>query len=300
MELIKHQLKNKSDFLVAIKNEFISTSYVDIADMDYLKARLAYKYNLQYMWDSLQCIEKYIKAILLYNDYSTIKVGHKINEGIELISIIPNLNININKEDKAFIEYLCSYGNIESRYNQIPNRSYNGVKSFKDFDDNGYFNYLKIDCNFLNRLDSLVWNIRRYCSSKCYTNRDHIKSDQFKQNIIPEFGLLRKIILCKKENLCEFIDSYHYNNYDGSIEKVDSILLEQRDILTWNNIHFPYGNKKNINFKSAEIFQKDPPHLRFPKFMEDEWFKNVKIDKNFREQVEKDLGIKVCYENKNK
>lgn len=53
----------------ALMNDFATRSFRDIADQDYIAARLSYRYGLysQFHWQSLQAIEKYLKAILLYN-----------------------------------------------------------------------------------------------------------------------------------------------------------------------------------------------------------------------------------------
>ncbi|HCT5171431.1 TPA: HEPN domain-containing protein, partial [Enterobacter cloacae] len=50
-------------------NDAARRSFRDMADQDYLSARLCYKHklNFQFLWLSQQAVEKYIKAILLYN-----------------------------------------------------------------------------------------------------------------------------------------------------------------------------------------------------------------------------------------
>jgi hypothetical protein len=50
-------------------NSFATRSFPDIADQDYISARLSYRSNLvpQFHWQSLQALEKYFKAIFLYN-----------------------------------------------------------------------------------------------------------------------------------------------------------------------------------------------------------------------------------------
>lgn len=53
----------------AYLNDFATRSFRDIADQDYIMARAAYRATLypQFLWSGLQAIEKYLKAILLYN-----------------------------------------------------------------------------------------------------------------------------------------------------------------------------------------------------------------------------------------
>ena len=50
-------------------NDFAIRSFRDIADYDYISARMAYRAKLlpQFLWLGLQAIEKYLKCILLLN-----------------------------------------------------------------------------------------------------------------------------------------------------------------------------------------------------------------------------------------
>lgn len=50
-------------------NDFATHSFRHPADMDYIAARAAYRMELypQFMCAGLQTIEKYLKAILIYN-----------------------------------------------------------------------------------------------------------------------------------------------------------------------------------------------------------------------------------------
>ncbi len=67
---------------------FIDMSFRDVADEDYIAARIAYRYDLlqPFFWSSLQAIEKYLKAILLYHRENTRELGHDINAAFERVA----------------------------------------------------------------------------------------------------------------------------------------------------------------------------------------------------------------------
>ena len=45
----------------------------------------------QFLWNSLQAVEKYLKAILLYNGRSSKGIKHNIVKGLELVSAIDDI-----------------------------------------------------------------------------------------------------------------------------------------------------------------------------------------------------------------
>ena len=61
-------------------NNFAIRSFRDVADYDYISARMLYRAKLvpQFLWSSLQSIEKYLKCILLLNRIKANKVGHNL------------------------------------------------------------------------------------------------------------------------------------------------------------------------------------------------------------------------------
>lgn len=65
-------------------NTFIDSSFRDAADEDYIAARASYGLDLThaFLWNSLQTVEKYIKAILLYNRRPTRDLGHDVKTGL--------------------------------------------------------------------------------------------------------------------------------------------------------------------------------------------------------------------------
>jgi hypothetical protein len=65
----------------ALINDFAVRSFRDIADGDYIVARLAHRATLipQFLWSSLQAVEKYLKGILLLNRVPHVKATHGVS-----------------------------------------------------------------------------------------------------------------------------------------------------------------------------------------------------------------------------
>ncbi len=72
-------------------NDFATRSFRDIADQDYIAARLSYRHGLysQFHWQSLQALEKYLKAILLYNRIKATNINHDIECALEHTKKLP-------------------------------------------------------------------------------------------------------------------------------------------------------------------------------------------------------------------
>ena len=68
-------------------NDFAKRSFRDVADQDYIAARMSYRANLRepFLWSSLQALEKYFKAILLFNRESSKGVSHKLDEALKRV-----------------------------------------------------------------------------------------------------------------------------------------------------------------------------------------------------------------------
>jgi len=121
---------------------FINRSFRDIADNDYIAARLLYKNRLgfQFLWSASQAIEKYLKAILLYNGRSTKKFSHQLLKLLRETEKLNNIRIDYPEDVSKFIEYLDRQGN------------------------NRYFNrYAYTVGDELLKLDKSVWYIRKSC-----------------------------------------------------------------------------------------------------------------------------------------
>ena len=126
------------------RNEFARRSFLEIADYDYIAARLLFKNHCyeQSMITAQQSIEKYLKAILLFQAVKP-KDLKKYNHNLEAIldnsSAIESLEITVDTLN--FIKAL------------------NGVEGLRYLTDS-YF----LRGNFLKSLDKAVFELRVYCS----------------------------------------------------------------------------------------------------------------------------------------
>ena len=132
---------SEQDKLDRFVNAFGTQSFRDQADRDYIAARLACHHELipQFLWSSHQAIEKYLKAILLYNRVKANQVSHDLALALSLTQSLP-FEINLSTRSRKFISYLADVG--EFRYIDVPFHVYG---------------HILID------LDLAVWEIRRYC-----------------------------------------------------------------------------------------------------------------------------------------
>lgn len=134
-----------------ILNDIATRSFRDVADNDYITARLCYINRLypQYIWYSQQSVEKYLKAILLFNMQSTRKLRHNLEKSYERITeLIPKLGMELSDTTVKYIQHLDTWG--ENRY----------------FEKAHFIS----PCNRLDKLDEAVWEIRRYCK---YFNKNY-------------------------------------------------------------------------------------------------------------------------------
>jgi HEPN domain-containing protein len=121
---------------------WIAHSWRDVADQDYLTARIAYRYELTppFLWSSQQAVEKYLKAILLFNRVDTRDLGHNVVKAFSRLANVTAIPFNFPADIQKFIEYINEEG---------PNR----------YDD--YPRELRPDA--LIGLDRTAWHLRRYC-----------------------------------------------------------------------------------------------------------------------------------------
>lgn len=211
------------------------------ADCDYIAARSNFKLRLrqQFLWSSQQAIEKYLKAILLFNgvsaryiDGSNEQFNHKLNKLFDAAQQISELNFSVSSQDKMFIDFLNDQG---------PNRYINSTA------------YSSLDA--LERLDSVVWHIRRYC-----------QSFEVSAPVPPENKIAIKNSLLSFASDSNFQKNPHLFKLrpgeDGALEKILKKAHNDpaRRALVWANFYF--GSKKRTRvkytaFSSTEIPPKE-------------------------------------------
>ena len=213
-------------------NDAARRSFRDMADQDYLSARLCYKHklNFQFLWLSQQAVEKYIKAILLYNRVPVLKLNHNLNKGLAKIKEIPYLELDLDVKSERFIDYLNEQG---------PNRYFQNSMYTEGFE--------------ILSLDRTIWELRRYCKPLNYS-------------ITNPKG---EVIEMLEHELSSIKNSksrpYHtFKLFGGYLEKrLKDNKFNQGDILTWKNLFFG-RNKKNAIRIGRSMHVTHPTHYMHP------------------------------------
>ena len=227
-------------------NTFASRSFRDLADQDYVSARIAYRkeFDQQFRWCSLQAIEKYLKAILLYNRISSKGLRHNLNEALKRVKGIKDLEFSVPSDVEKFIDYISVYG---------PDRYLGHPTHLKD--------------SALLTLDKSVWCIRRHC----FFMRQVVKTDSGERHLFE----------ANKQKAMNPYFEEHPNKYrivGGYLEEVLDKKLPAYYDLVWKNFFFGQVKKHKIkNFKfrmssqnpihalHAEIFDTLDSLVDFPK-----------------------------------
>jgi len=129
----------------------------DIGDEDYISARSNYRLCLreQFFWAGLQALEKYLKAILLYNERPTRRYGHDLKKLSTAVHEIDYIRFKIPAGVDQFLTRLCYLG--DNRY--LSTDTYVRPQN-------------------LIELDESVWHIRAYCRFvRVKLRQDGIKCD---------------------------------------------------------------------------------------------------------------------------
>jgi len=115
----------------------------DIADQDYVAARLAYHHALSEpsLWQSQQALEKYLKCILLLHRIEAKNVGHSLLKALDKIEASHKLALDLTPKTKDFIDHIETFG--ADRYLTTSN--------------------VALGRNVI-QLDRAVWELRRFCS----------------------------------------------------------------------------------------------------------------------------------------
>jgi len=215
-------------------NDYAKRSFRDMADQDYIAARLCYRSELdqQFLWNSLQAIEKYLKAILLFNGKSAKNLGHKLGKALQRVEKINDIRFEMPPDVKQFIlKYLDIYG--ENRYLDFPA-------------------YLRGSA--LSDLDLTVWNIRRFCYFMRAERGDGTKQDRFEIEV-------------KKVHDLKFQEQpYKYKIPGGYLEKILERNSPGARDLVWKNSYFGRRKKKHPIPSRVRNASVTPTHFLHPEY----------------------------------
>jgi hypothetical protein len=234
-------------------NSFATRTFRDVADQDYIAARLSYRYGLypQFYWQSLQALEKYLKAILLYNRIEAKDINHNICKAIEYTDSL-SFNISRSSDTNDFIQNLAKFGR---------------------------FRYLEVSYHIhgpqLFLLDKAVWEIRRYCRVINYEKKF---SDGKKKNMLK---LELEAIERSEENSAQ-----KFKISGGLLEKIiEDRKHPARKALIWKNLFYGKSLRKRVKMKTGLSAVNAPLYLH-PEIL-DEVIKYVYLPKDVKSAYRK-------------
>jgi hypothetical protein len=123
-------------------NSWAIRSFRDVADGDYIAARLAHRARLpaQFLWASQQTIEKYLKCILFIRRIPATKVKHDLEPALKLIQR-SGIDLYLTERAQTFIAQIDRLGRY--RYMEAS---------------------LWVNWHWIVSLDQTVWELRRFCT----------------------------------------------------------------------------------------------------------------------------------------
>lgn len=216
----------------ALINDFIDRSFRDIADKDYVCARVSHRYGLytQFYWAALQAIEKYLKAILLYNRRSAKKISHDITRAYDRILNINDIKFKFPKDIRKYLVHIEEQG--QNRYFEYPRHVYGRELLY---------------------LDKTVWHIRQYCF--------------YLRTVVPNSSKLVDLFprnIKKIEEKIKRGPSRKSFAFWGTLEDILSDRKsELRKHLVWKNFYFGSYIKRIIRY-SSRFSSSNPTHVLHP------------------------------------
>lgn len=208
-------------------NAFIDSSFRDAADEDYIAARAAYRMNLThpFLWNSLQAVEKYIKAILLYNRKPTGDLGHNVKKGYSRVKEITDIPFQFPSDIELFVDYINKEG---------PNRYRTRPANLRD--------------DALIGLDRTAWHLRHHCFAFGGTRREPSRFAADVAALSPD-GLAQRV-------------SFKLPN--GRIERILERPSEARKHLVWKNVWFGAHRRRVIMAFPLRCSWSNPVHFIRP------------------------------------
>jgi HEPN domain-containing protein len=209
-------------------NSYASEVFRDQADQDYIAARSIYRlrFREQFLWSALQAIEKYLKAILLYNGMSSryrnsmtlrgAELGHDIVGLLAAVQGIADIEFECPAQVASFISYL----------NHVGNNRYFDRATYTMGDE-------------IHKLDEAVWHIRRFCQHLHFEVDDPATG---RRDVISELvaGLKTPEVISKP---------WRFRLFAGLLEKIlDGKNTPAREALVWKNLFYGHRAKLEVTY----------------------------------------------------
>jgi len=216
---------------------FIDRSFRDMADKDYIAARILYRVNLgpQFLWSAQQAMEKYLKGVLLYNNASTIKLGHDLEKALKALGQITDIPFDIPDDVRQFIRRLNEQGT--NRYFEYPAAALGEE---------------------LLQLDQAVWCIRRYC----YWMRGTVGPATAPVERLP--------IEIARVHAFQEKDIHKFRIPGGYLEEIlRTPKARLREHLVWKNFYYGSYMKRHIKSFTMQAWSANPTHFMRPEIFDD-------------------------------
>jgi len=224
-------------------NTFATRSFRDMADGDYIAARMACRAGLmpQFLWSAQQAFEKYLKYILLVNRMPAKKVGHDIAEAFMLAQKLSHPP-KLRPASRKFFNHVAIYG--QRRYL-----------------DGCYF----VEGFPLFELDMAVWELRRYCQILDVLGKELPEREQV---LLSD----ARAALARSEQS----PPQYFRLHLGFLESVlDDRNHPSRAPLIWKNGFFNRGRRRTVSRRHVMHFS-NAPLSNFPDML-DELLKYIQI-----------------------
>ena len=199
-------------------------NFRDVADQDYINARLCYRNVLmhQYSWAALQAIEKLFKGILLFNRVQQTKselrrLGHDIELGYQKVQAIQDLKFQLPSDCESYIKHLNTIG--ANRYLTATHYNQEGE---------------------LFLLDKTVWLTRGYCQNlRLVITRGGANKDLFPSK-------LKAVKNKEHERCCAYLET--------KTAYLDRVMLDPEHPnhagLVWENYYYNPDRPEHVNIPS--------------------------------------------------
>lgn len=229
--------------LQVVLNAYAKDVFRYQADCDYVAARMSYRLRLrqQFLWLALQSVEKYLKAILLFNGESSryrLVDGKKDRYDHDLTKLLAQVNSfqffesSLAATDVEFLTLLNKHGKAGNRYSETA--SYNL-------------------CEWIHSLDESVWKIRRFCQ---YIPDRGLGS----KNLVPGLKEVYIRSIASEEHLHK---PQRFRIIGGELEAILGRKSKDhaRRALVWANMWYGSRVRRRVHYSSFSSSQ-IPPHER--------------------------------------
>ena len=216
-------------------NNFASRCFRDVADRDYIAARMCYRAGLisQFHWSALQAFEKYFKAILLYNRIKAKNIRHDLYEARRWLKMAPFV-LRLSDTSEKLLAHL---------------------------DDYGRFRYLETSYFILGpklvELDKAVWEVRRYCRVMNY----EVSLDNKTSRNMLDFEI-------RRNNDAESRPFQEFHIAGGTLETIIAKRNHPaRKPLVWQNGFYGDSKRKSVRVPT-HFYSENSPLLLSPEVLE--------------------------------